>query len=426
MLAMRVMPGSLKVVVIGAGLAGLAAARTLADAGCDVTILEARDRIGGRIWTDRSLGAPVNMGANWIHGTVGNPLTKLAQDTGSVLAETTFGHTIVSAGGVGFDDQTRARAAATFEKIKRDVHARARPGESVATVLARVAPDATSDPLLRHHLAVEMEWDAGGALHTLSATEWDNWTTLLGPHPMIANGYDRLPQHLAQGLRISFGEFVFNIEMSDTGVAVEHTSGVVEADACICAIPLGVLKAGAVRFGPGLPSALCDAIAQLGFGHVNALAIRLTDSLDDPPEFVGHVGLRGDRYPYLLNLDHLSPGSRVMVTYAVGDFGLEIESWSDEAIAADVGAALRSIFGAGVPAIEAIGVSRWTNDPFARGSYSFASPTAGKTAFAAFAQSGHRRLAFAGEHTHPEFRGTAHGALLSGERAAARVFADFA
>src|SRR6187549_2564199 len=72
-----------RIVVIGAGMAGLAAARRLADAGMDVTVVEARDRVGGRTWTDTSLGVPIDLGAAWIHGPEGNPLTKLADEVGA-------------------------------------------------------------------------------------------------------------------------------------------------------------------------------------------------------------------------------------------------------------------------------------------------------------------------------------------------------
>ncbi|MCB0009704.1 MAG: FAD-dependent oxidoreductase, partial [Anaerolineales bacterium] len=78
------------VLVIGAGMAGLMAARTLHEAGVPVTILEGRDRIGGRTYTDQSLGAPIDLGAAWIHGPDGNPLTPLARQLGIAHAPTDF------------------------------------------------------------------------------------------------------------------------------------------------------------------------------------------------------------------------------------------------------------------------------------------------------------------------------------------------
>jgi monoamine oxidase len=79
-----------KILVIGAGMAGIMAARTLHDAGYDVTILEARDRLGGRTQTDNSLGSSVDLGAAWIHGPDGNPLTPLAEQLGVATGYTDF------------------------------------------------------------------------------------------------------------------------------------------------------------------------------------------------------------------------------------------------------------------------------------------------------------------------------------------------
>jgi polyamine oxidase len=95
-----------RIVVVGAGMAGLAAARRLADAGMDITVLEARDRIGGRMWTDTSLGVPIDLGAAWIHGTENNPLTQLADQIGARRVETDFDRPVLFRDGseVGAED----------------------------------------------------------------------------------------------------------------------------------------------------------------------------------------------------------------------------------------------------------------------------------------------------------------------------------
>src|SRR5688572_22677600 len=80
-----------RVVIIGAGVAGLAAARTLHDAGYQVTVLEGRDRIGGRVWTSRAMdGIPVDLGASWIHGIDDNPVSELAEEAGVETVATDF------------------------------------------------------------------------------------------------------------------------------------------------------------------------------------------------------------------------------------------------------------------------------------------------------------------------------------------------
>src|ERR1700757_2816386 len=83
-------PGAKSVLIVGAGMAGLSAARSLADAGWPVRVIEARDRIGGRVYTNRDWGVPVEMGASWIHGTTDNPLMELAQKAQAQLVPTDY------------------------------------------------------------------------------------------------------------------------------------------------------------------------------------------------------------------------------------------------------------------------------------------------------------------------------------------------
>ncbi len=102
-----------KVIVIGAGISGLAAARTLADKNISVMILEARNRIGGRMWTDSSLGVPLDLGASWIHGVNGNPITELAKKFNAETVPTYDENEIV------FHADGREMTSAEFLKIER-------------------------------------------------------------------------------------------------------------------------------------------------------------------------------------------------------------------------------------------------------------------------------------------------------------------
>ena len=100
-------------------MAGLAAARRLADAGVEVTVLEARERIGGRMWTDTSLGVPIDLGAAWIHGTDGNPIVGLAADAGAATVETDFSDVVVYDGQRVVDDAAVQAAFAAWDEITR-------------------------------------------------------------------------------------------------------------------------------------------------------------------------------------------------------------------------------------------------------------------------------------------------------------------
>ncbi len=138
------------VIVVGAGMAGLSAARRLADAGVAVTVVEARNRIGGRAWTDTSLGIPIDLGAAWFHGTEGNPLVGLADEVGAKTVKTDFENVVVLADGTSLAPADVDAALGDWPKIMDEIYdaaADAGPDETVADALApRVDLD---DPLVQ-------------------------------------------------------------------------------------------------------------------------------------------------------------------------------------------------------------------------------------------------------------------------------------
>lgn len=414
-----------RIVVIGAGIAGLAAARALVANGVKPVVLEARQRVGGRIWTDRSLGTPVDMGASWIHGHRGNPITRLAKMSGAATLDSDEAEfPIHSADGTVFAEKLVAQSEKRFAALRRAVEKSARRHHSLLDAIQDVDPDVLDDPLVRLHMAIEIEFDAGGALNALSATEWDKDEKFSGSDLLIPRGYDQIPIHLAQNLNIIFGNPVSKVTVQPNGVSICTGGTEIEADACICTVPLGVLKSSDICFEPGLPKEVLEAIRKIGIGHANKIAFRLQgDWPSGLPLSIGSADGRGGRYPYLMNLDALDPGCGVMVTYAVGAFSESFQNQTDAEVAGDVQKLIDQLFGRGRLRVAEVLVSRWTTDRYSQGSYSFAAVGAGRQDFQAFADFANPRCAFAGEHTHPDYRGTVHGAWLSGEAAAQRILA---
>ncbi len=414
-----------RIVVVGAGLAGLAAARHAKDLGAEITVLEARERLGGRVHTDRSLGVPIDLGAAAIHGSIGNPLTALARAASARTAPLDYDAiTCYLASGVRIAGDDFDASVQRFADLHRDVRDHATEGESVAQTLRRIAPDALEDPLLALHAGVEFEFDIGASLDEIGATKLADHTPFEGGDLILPDGFDQLVMFLARGLGVRFEVPVQRIAVSNGNVRIDGNFGTLDADYCICTVPIGVLKARGIAFDPELPTDILEAIDRLGAGHVTKIALGFERVFwDRDPVYLGYASGHPGRFPYVLNLQAMHREAKILVTFALGDHDRGLMGKTDAEIADDAMAMLRDVYGGLVDAPSGVRVTRWNTDPFSLCSYSFASPRTRRADFEAFGEVSQGRLLFAGEHTMADHRGTAHGAYLSGKRAAERIAA---
>lgn len=403
------------VVVVGAGFAGLAAARRLADDGVRVTVLEARDRIGGRAWTDTSLGVPIDLGAAWIHGTDGNPLVDLAAEAGARTVETDFYDALL------FDEQGVVDASAVqaaFEawgEIVEEIETlseNAGDKASVADGLAEVAD--LDNPLIAWNVRSSVVTEYAADPGNLALKWFGREGELDGPDLILPGGYAQLAQHLARGLDIRRGAEVTRIAHDGTRAQIDTSQGAVTADWVIVTVPLGVLKAGTIVFDPPLPETKRRAIERLGFGVLNKVVL----AFEDPfwPESADMFGLVGREQPVADVLNGLSfAGAPVLVALRGGDAARSREALSDREAIGEVLTAMDA------PEPTGALVTRWAADPYARGSYSFLAVGSSPADLRALAEPVSERLLFAGEATHEEFFATVHGAYMSGLREAERI-----
>jgi monoamine oxidase len=414
-----------KIAVIGAGMAGLAAARALQAAGVTVTVFEARERIGGRVWTDRTWqGLPVDMGASWIHGLKRNPITALAQEAGVTLQRTEYDSAV--AFGAGREHPYPKEPWDILEKAQKRAWKAPADMDLRAAVMALPLWSDLSDKrrtALRSAVHRMVEHEYGADWSALSARHYDEDDAFRGGDALFPQGYDQLAQYAAQGLDIRLGATVRAVQSMAKGVRLTFEDGqVAEVDAAICTLPLGVLQAGDVTFDPPLSPARQEAIAGLGMGLLNKCWLRF----DAPPpvpaaDWILNLGPPDDLWPEWVNPGGDAP---LLLAFNAGPRADEIEALDDAATLASAHSALQGMFGSRFPAPVAAKVSRWRADPLARGAYSYHAVGTGVATRAALAGlDWDGQLAMAGEATSTDHPSTVHGAWMSGLAAAQALLA---
>jgi len=410
--------GKRRVIIAGAGIAGLAASQQLRAAGFSTVVVEARRRIGGRIRTDRH---GFDHGASWIHGRRGNPLVTLASDARAPTFAFDYDNLWrYSAGGMLADAADR-QIDADFRRLENAI-ARARrvagSGKALSSIIGRETDrlDANRCVGLRYAVNSGIILEYGEDPCGLSLRHFDAGAELRGGDFLVPQGYSRLLGPLGKPDELLLGHVVRKITTTDAGVRIETSRGVVTGDAALVTLPLGVLKSGRVRFFPELPTGHRRAIERLGFGTLNKLFLRFPRiAWPAKPHLFGHVG--DGWWEEWVNYAPVN-GQPVLLGFNGGALAVQSEKMSDRELARSAMRVLRSMFGRSLPDPVQVVATRWNGDPFAGGSYSCYAPGSSPRDRAALARPVSPRLILAGEACSRDHPSTAHGALASGREAA--------
>ena len=421
-----------RVLVIGAGVSGLAAARSLADAGHDVLVIESRNRIGGRIdtsshWAD----APVDLGASWIHGTDDNPIAQIADQIGAQTVPTNDNAAEI----YDFDGDVLSNAQyLRLMQLQAQVNQIVVEGQDadVDQPLRQTVENGIGFPQLSaqdqrfvNFIINEVEQGLAGSATMLSTYWYDDPGFFTGPEVVFPGGYRVITDHLAEGLAIELGQTVSEIAIDSEGVTVTTQGGTFSGGCAIVTLPLGVLKAGTVQFSPGLPSSIQQAIDTLQMGVLNKAYLRFPTAFwPQNLDWMQQVPQNHGEWVNWLNIDRVVD-QPILAGFNVADFGTQLESLPDQDIVANGMEKLRSIFGNSIPDPLDFQITRWASDPHTRGSYSFLPSGAHPSLRDALGGSIDGRIFFAGEATQREHYPTVHGAYLSGLRAASQITKTF-
>jgi monoamine oxidase len=348
-----VAPSGAAVIVVGAGIAGLAAAAHLQVTGHRVTVLEARDRLGGRIWTSRDFGPPVELGALWIRGAQGNPLTRVADHIGAARLTANARHTVtydvngapLSAGVLRHLDASYRAALRGAEATR----ARAAPDASLGAALAASRPYQNLSPSARAPLDYEVstgiECEHAADVSELALATWNEGRSFAGPDVLFRDGYDQVIQHAARDLDVRRRAPVHRVEYGDAGVTVTTAQGTAHADYAVVTLPLGVLQSSTVVFAPDLPDTKRQAIAALGSGVVNHVLLQFPRVFwDRSAEIIGHVDAQKGRWARWVNLASYT-GAPVLLGVNAATYARELEARTKAQVVADAMNVLGSIYG---------------------------------------------------------------------------------
>ncbi|SIO85211.1 NAD(P)/FAD-dependent oxidoreductase [Nocardiopsis sp. JB363] len=427
-------PGHGHTIVLGAGMAGLAAADRLADQGERVTVLEARDRTGGRIHSVHTWdGATLDAGASWMRGEENNPLSHLVREAGARTA--IFNRSTETA----YDPKGRRLL---FDRHRRNMEDVNLLHEHMYWATVSAGREESMDQGLHHALydvnlvrarardAVEIvhriaEADHGADTGEIAFTAVGAGHEFSGDDVVFPEGMGQLTDHLARGLDVRFEHVVLSVEHHDDGVRVrvETPAGeeTLTADRVLVTLPLGVLRSGQVAFDPPLPEAKQGSLERLGNGRLEKLFLRFDEVFWGDAEVIVHLGTEEGTWFHWYSGQNVF-GVPVLVCRNGGNAARFLADKEDGEVVEHAMESLRGMFKKAPDPIDHY-LTHWMDDPFARGGFSFNAVGSGDEDRVALADPIGERVFFAGEATDVEHSATVHGAMLSGLREAARILA---
>jgi monoamine oxidase len=402
------------VVIVGAGAAGVAAARRIAAAGRKFVMIEAADHVGGRCLTDtRIFGVAYDRGAHWIHTPDFNPLTKLTPRRGLQVYPAPASQKVRIGRRYAREGELEDFLALQV-RANRGIMDAARKGD---VACAQALPNDLGDwrPAIDFVLG---PFSCGKDLTQVSTVDFAK-SIERNTDAFCRQGLGTLLASLAEGIPVKLSTPATAVDMRRGGVLVETPSGTISAHTAIITVSTNVLASGAIKFTPDLPKRQTEAFGKLSLGSYDHIALELAGNPlgFDSDELVFEKPSNSRTAAILANVS----GTQLCLVEVAGSFGRELSSNGEAAMVNFAADWLAELYGNEVKkAVKRSHATRWNHEPRMLGAFSAAAP-GGQGARRILMEPVQNALWFAGEAAHETLWGTVGGAWESGERAADTV-----
>ncbi len=343
--------GPVRAIVVGAGMAGLSAARTLVEAGAEVRVIEGRDRVGGRVFTTAAEGGPLDLGASWIEGTSKNPIADLATQLDVTTKRTNFDDaTTFDADGTRLDPAFVTRFEGEAEALlaraarRADADGATTLGQALQPLIDGAGFTAAERRAVELAIAGATALDIADDPDHLAPSAVEEGGTFGGARVIFPGGYGQLPRAVAAPLDVRLGEMVTRVRHGDDGVEVVTSKDIHRGTHAVVTLPIGVLQQGSVEFDPPLPQRARQAIERLRMGLLFKVCLRFDRAFWDDTDFIGYAGDTAGAWAFWLNL-HKFTGEPVLMAFNGGEFGRQLERLDDVQLTAEAMRVLRIMYG---------------------------------------------------------------------------------
>ncbi|QEY52088.1 FAD-dependent oxidoreductase [Legionella longbeachae] len=421
-------------IIIGAGVSGLTAAKQLHHEHQDVLILEAKNRIGGRLDTNYDWGFPIELGASWIHGIEHNPIIPLmgklsiaatSYDNSNLIAMLEDFALYDSKGKPVSKYELHLFSSLTYEFLQycqtRNTLISFEQNFTEFTKHKKLTLKQSS--LLYYALDNIYTYEFADNLSQLSLNSYfvSEESLATGKNAIIPDGYFQIFQQFTQHIPLYLNQVVREIDYDANGVTIITQNDTFHAKRAIITVSLGVLKSNKILFRPNLPKEKREAIAQLQMGNYEKLYLLFDNAFwDKDKEWIGMLPNNREEAYNIFNLYKYTQ-KPILIVFTSGKLARDMEkvpltNW--------VMHHLRKIYGNHIPEPIKTKRTHWASDPYTLGSYSYLPKDIDKKMVALLAKPVAGKLYFAGEATSTTDLSTVHGAYLSGIRVSHEVLTD--